>query len=161
MGEDSHEEAILAKWMTVIFAVITIILFSIFIYQHLTRLIGADPAPDIIYLGSFLLFFAMTLNFRKLKIKISSEGISAGNGIFKNTVSWEEVEEVYLVETSPAWYNGWGIRVGGVEGNWRLVYNVIGGPRVVISSKNDIFRELVFSAKDPEEEMETIKEKQE
>ncbi len=158
MGGNIYEETIFAKWMTVIFTVITIIPFSVFAYQLLTGPIGADPAPDILLLGLSLLFFGLTLNFRKLKINISSEGISTGYGIFKSTISWDEVEEVNLDKTSTARYGGWGIRISRVEGNWRLVYNVIGGPRVVVSSKNGFFKDLAFSTKNPEEVMEIIKD---
>lgn len=158
MGKNIYEETISAKWMTVSFAVITIIFFSVFLYQLLTGPIGADPAPDVLWLVLALLFFSLTLNFRKLKINISSEGISAGYGIFKSTISWEKLEEVYLDETSTARYGGWGIRVSRVEGNWRLVYNVIGGPRVVISSKDGFFKDLAFSTKNPEEVIEIIED---
>lgn len=161
MEENIYEETVPAKWMTITFAGITILLFSILLYQVINGPIRAEPAPNIAYLGLTLLFLGVTLNFRKLKIRIDSEDITAGYGIFKNTISWNKVEKTYLDEASTARYGGWGLRIGRVKGNWRIVYNVVSGPRVVVSSKKGTFRELVFSTKKPEEIMKIIEEKRE
>ena len=40
-----------------------------------------------------------------------------------------------------------------------LVYNIIGGPRVVLSLKKGKFREFVFSTSDPQRVIEIVKQK--
>jgi hypothetical protein len=82
--------------------------------------------------------------------------VVVGYGIFKRTTFWENIERCYLDEVSSIRYGGWGIRIGRVKGRWRLVYNVIRGPRVVLSLKKGWFREFVFSTKNPEEVMKIV-----
>ena len=71
-------------------------------------------------------------------------------------VLWENIEDCYIDEASAIRYGGWGIRLGRVDGKWRTVYNVIGGPRVVVSLNKGWIREFVFSTKNPEKVMRTI-----
>ena len=154
--EDTYEEKLFSKWSTLLLSVITVILFFLYIYQISEGPIGTDPAPDWFWLVMAVFLLAVTINFGILTIKIGPEGILIGYGIFKKRISWNRVEDSYLDEASAIRYGGWGIRLGRVDGKWRTVYNVIGGPRVVISLNKGWIREYVFSTKDPNEVMRTI-----
>ena len=97
-----------------------------------------------------LFFLALAVNFARLRIRVAPQSITVSYGIIKHSVPWENVIDCYLDRASAVRYGGWGIRLGRVGGKWRLVYNILGGPRVVLSLKTGIFREFVFSAQNPE-----------
>ncbi len=150
-ADNIYEEKIFSKWITIILAAFTVGFLFVLVYQILVEPIGTRPAPNWFNLLMSLLFLGLTINFSRLSIKMTPQSIVVGYGIFKHTIPWKDVEDSYLDEASTIRYGGWGIRIGRFKGKWRLVYNVIGGPRVVLLLKKGRFRELVFSTKKPEE----------
>ena len=154
-----YEEKIFSKRITVILAVLTTSLLFVLLYQILVGPIGTRPAPNWFFLFMFLLFLGVMINFSRLTIRMTPGSISVGYGIIKHSILWENVEDSYLDEASTIRYGGWGIRIAKVKGKWRLVYNVIGGPRIVLSLKRGRFKEFVFSTKNPEEVIKIAKER--
>ena len=157
--DNIYEEKIFSRWTTGILAAVTASLLFVLIYQILVEPIGTRPAPNWFFLLMFLLFVGVMINFSRLSIRITTRSVNVGYGIFKHNIPWENAEDCYLDKASTIRYGGWGIRISRVKGKWRLVYNVMGGPRVVLSLKKDRFKEFVFSTKNPEEVMEVIKER--
>ena len=157
--ENIYEEKIFSKGITILLAVVTIGLLFVLLYQIIVGPIGTRPAPNWFFLTMFLLFLGVTVNFSNLSIKMTPRYISVGYGIFKHNIPWENIEDCYLDEASTIRYGGWGIRIGRVKGKWRLVYNVIGGPRVVLSLNKGKFREFVFSTNNPQKVIEIVKQK--
>ncbi len=155
----NYQETVFSKVTTSVLGAVTLALLSLWVYQVAVAPIGTDPAPNTFYLLLAVFFAAMTFNFRKLVIKISGEGIKVGFGVFKKSVPWKNIEDCYIDETSAIRYGGWGVRFSRVKGNWRRVYNVFGGPRVVIRLKTGFFRELAFSTRNPEKVVEKVKER--
>ena len=144
----------LAKLLIGIFVAISLSLLVLFIYQLLVGPVGSKPAPDLFYLFMFIFFAGLTYfvtNFNKLSITITAQSITVGYGILKRIIPWVNVQGCYLDEASAfGSYGGWGIRMGKVKGKWRLVYNVIGCPAVVLELERGRFREFVFSTKNAE-----------
>lgn len=156
MVETIYKETIFSKGVTAILGVGTVITFSVFVYQYRS---GPGVPPEAIpTLVGFVILFVATLNFRKLTIELDQEGITAGYGIFKNTIPWENVEEVYLDDTSTVRYGGWGLRISRVEGTWRLIYNVMSGSTIVVESAGGLFGEFAFSTKQPEKVSDLIRQ---
>jgi hypothetical protein len=137
----------------------TSVFLFIVVYQILVGPLGDNPAPNRLFAFMALLFLGITINFSRLSIKMTSRSAIVGYGICKRTIPWEDIERCYVDEASSIRYGGWGIRIGRVEGKWRLVYNVIGAPRVVLSLKSGWFREFVFSTKNPEAVMTIIRQR--
>ena len=110
----------------------------------------------------FLLFAGLTAllrNFNKLAIEITTQSINVGFGVFKRAIPWDNINSCYLDDASAIRsYGGWGIRMAKVKGKWRLVYNVIGCPTVVLELERGRFREFVFSTKNPDGVMETARQ---
>jgi hypothetical protein len=154
-----YEEKIFLKWTAGILTVITVVFLFPLFYQILVGPIGTNPAPNWFFLFMFLLFLGVMINFSRLTIRMTPRYISVGYGIIKHSILWENVEDCYLDEASTIRYGGWGIRIAKVKGKWRLVYNVVGGPRIVLSSKRGRFKEFVFSTKNPEEVIKIAKER--
>lgn len=129
--------------------IVTIYLLFMLVYQ----------TPDWLFLLAFLLIFGATINFSNLIIKFTSQSVSVSYGIFRHNIPWEDIENCCLDETWTIGYGGWGVRIGRVKGKWRLVYNIVGGHRVVLSLKKGKFREFVFSTNNPQRIMEIVKQK--
>ncbi len=158
-GDNLYEEKVPLKWwMTGILTAFTVGFLFVLVYQILVGPIGTYPAPNWFFLLMFLLFLGVVINFSRLSIRITHLSVRISYGIFKHIIPWENVEDCYLDEVSTMRYGGWGIRIGRVRGKWRLVYNVIGAPRVVLSLKKGKFKEFVFSTEKPEEVMNIIRQ---
>ena len=141
-----------------VFIALTLVFLGLFVYQILVGPVSSDPAPDWFYLVMFLcfaVFTALMRNFNKLAIVITTQYIAVRFGFLKRAIPWGNVNGCYLEEASAIGsYGGWGIRIGRVKDRWRLVYNVIGSPTVVLELNKGRFREFVFSTKNPEMVME-------
>ena len=152
-----YEEIIpfpLMKLVLGLFIALTILFLGLFVYQVLVGPVGANPAPDWLYIIMFVLFAGFTAlirNFNKLAIVITAQSITVGYGVLKRTIPWSNVSSCYLDDASAfGSYGGWGIRTAKVKGKWRLAYNVIGSTTVVLELKKGRFREFVFSTKNPD-----------
>lgn len=151
-----YEESIFAKWLTSVLALVTIVFFFMLLYQILVNSTsGQFTFPWFLFL-MFVLFLGFTINFRKLVIKMRPDGISVNYGIFKRTIKWENIEKCYVDEDSALGYGGWGIRIGSGKEGLRLVYNLIGRPRIVLSLKKGKFKEFVFSTANPQKVIEIV-----
>jgi hypothetical protein len=157
--ENLYEETIFLWVFAAILSAFTSIFLFIVVYQILVGPLGDNPAPNRLFALMALLFLGITINFSRLSIKMTSRSAIVGYGICKRTIPWEDIERCYVDEASSIRYGGWGIRIGRVEAKWRLVYNVIGAPRVVLSLKSGWFREFVFSTKNPEAVMTIIRQR--
>jgi hypothetical protein len=156
-----YEETIPFPFMKLVlggFIACALLFLGLFVYQILMGPVGAEPAPDWVYLIMFLWFAGFTAlirNFNKLAIMITNRHIAVRFGVFKRAIPWGNVNGCYLDKASAIGrYGGWGIRIGRVKDKWRLVYNVIGSPTVVLELEEGRFREFVFSTKNPERVME-------
>lgn len=145
-----YEEKIFSKWIVVILSVVTLVFLFVVVYSFFIASVAISSLQYCFFLLLLLLFISVTINFSRLSIKIIPQTINVSYGIFKYKIHFENVEGCYLDEVSVIRYGGWGIRMGRVKGKWRLVYNIIGSPRVVISLKKGRFKEFVFSTKNPE-----------
>ena len=153
-----YEEQIVSKGMTAIFVVVIVGLVFVSIYQILVGPLGTRPAPTWVYLLLIVLFLGVTATFSRLRITMTPRFIQVGYGVLKRTIPWGSIEHCYLDEASTVRYGGWGIRIARVKGRWRLVYNVMGGPRIVLSLKEGRFRELAFSTRNPEEVLRVVRQ---
>lgn len=152
----------LMKLVLGVFIACTLLFLVLLVYQVLVGPVGDNPAPDWVYLLMFLWFAGLTAllrNFNKLAIEITTQSINVGFGVFKRVIPWDNIKGSYLDEASAiSSYGGWGIRMAKVKGKWRLVYNVIGCPAVVLELEKGRFREFVFSTKNPDGVMETARQ---
>ena len=160
-----YEETITFPFMKLVLGVFiacALLFLVLLIYQVLIEPVGNNPAPDWVYLLMFLWFAGFTAlirSFNKLAIMITTQSIAVGFGVFKRAIPWGNVNGCYLDDASAIGsYGGWGIRIGKVKDKWRLVYNVIGSPTVVLELNKGRFREFVFSTKNPERVLEVMRQ---
>ncbi len=151
MNDYIYEERLFSKLNAVLFAVIVGVLLYVLIYQLLIEPLGTDPAPNEFFVFMILLFAVIGINFSTLKIAVDYKNVTVGYGMIKNTIPREDIEKCFLDQTNAILYGGWGIRIGRIKGKWRLIYNTVGDPRVVLVLKNRWYKEFVFSTRNPQE----------
>ena len=168
MMAETHEPEIyrevvvftLGRAIIALFVVLALFFLGMFVQQLVTEPLGSKPAPDWYYLVMCLFFAFMTFiicNFSKLAVKATSKSLTVSYGVFRRVIPWEDVADCYVDESPTIAYGGYGIRIGRVNGKSRLVYNVLGGDRVVLALKKGRFNEFVFSTNNPDAVMDVIK----
>lgn len=90
---------------------------------------------------------------------MTPQSVSVGCEIFRRTILRENIEDCYLDETSAVKHGGWGIHYARIEGKWRLTYNIIGGPQVVLCLKKGRLREFAFSTRTSEEVLKIVRQR--
>ena len=159
ISQPIYNERISAKFFASIFGFLALLLLFILLRQYFIAPEVPDQLPIWLILIFSLIVSTFAINFRYLSILITKESVSAGYGIFACEIPWDNIEGCYLDQTTALRYLGFGIRIAIVKGKWRLIYNVIAGPRVVLSLKTGRFREFVFSTKNPDEILRIINDR--
>lgn len=156
MAETVYEETLFAKRLTAILGVMTALLFGLIVFQVVVESESLQSTLGSLSVALFVLFAVLTVNFRRLHIRMTAADITIGYGIFTTTVPWERVTGCRVDNNSVVRYGGWGIRVTRIGGDWRLVYNTMGDPRVILGVADGRFGEISFSTAHPEEVIETV-----
>ena len=152
-----YEEKISSKWITALLVSTAAVMLFVLVYFWL--IVHLDNIYLIVFqLAMFLLFVVLAVIFSGMVIKIKPQSVLVKYGVFKQEIPLENIENCSLDEGSALKYGGSGIRKVKIEGKTRVVYNVHGTPRVVLSLKEGEYDELVFSTRHPDEVMRTIKE---
>lgn len=151
-----YEERIYSTWNILLMGIVVLGLLAVLVRQVADGPLGANPAPNSLLIGFLLFFVVIGLNFATLTVRVTIHGISVGYGIIRHQIPWGEVVDCRLDDTPAARYGGWGIRMSIVAGNRRLVYNIIGAPRVVVQKRLGTFQEFAFSTRNPDAVMEAI-----
>ncbi len=161
-ADELYEEKLPFPLITIVTAVIffiTVLMLVLFVIQLVAGPIGNNPAPDWFYLAMFVLMAATTFliaNFRVLVIRIDSQAVTVAYGLIKRTIPWGDIESGFRDESPAFGYGGWGARITRIEGRWRLVFNVIGAPGVVLCMRKGRVREFMFSTKSPEQVLDIV-----
>ena len=153
-----YEERILSRWNVAIMAVVVFALLAALLYQLIVGPLGTEPAPNEFFIGMILFFIALGINSAILTVRVRVDGVTVGYGIIRHHVEWGNIVGCRLDDVSAVRYGGWGIRTAWVGGKRRLVYNIIGAPRVVVEKRMGRYHELAFSTKNPEAAMKAINE---
>ena len=156
-ADEIYQEAVpftIIKWILAMEIATTIFFLCLFISQ-------IPAGLSWLYLGMFLLFLvstALIANFIKLTISVTPESITVAYGRIKYSIPWSRIESAYLDKNLGIFYGGWGIRMAKVKGEWLLVYNVIGSPRVILKLNGGRFGQFVFSTKHPDEVLNIVEQ---
>lgn len=162
-GTEIYREVVvftLGRAIIALFVVLAFFFLAMFVYQITTGSSDSESVPEWFYLAMGLFFVFMTFiisNFSKLDISATSQSITVRYGMFKHVTRWADIGDCYEDEAPVFSYGGFGIRIGMVNGKRRLVYNLIGGSRVVLGLKKGRFDEFVFSTRNPEAVVDVIK----
>ncbi len=153
-----YEERILSRWNVAFMAIVVFALLAALLYQLIVGPLGTEPAPNEFLIGMIVFFVALGINFAILTVRVRVDGVTVGYGIIRQHVEWGNIVSCRTDESSAVRYGGWGIRTARVGGKRRLVYNIVGAPRVVVEKRTGKHQELVFSTRNPEAAMKAINE---
>ncbi|MFO7996579.1 MAG: hypothetical protein R6U93_05500 [Dehalococcoidia bacterium] len=158
MEHTLYEERIYSRWNILIMSIVVLALLATLIRQLVAGPVGTNPAPNSFLIGMILVFVAIGINFATLTIRVTIEGVSVGYGIIRHHIPWGDIVGCRHDEASAIRYGGWGIRTAWAGGKRRLVYNIIGAPRVVVEKRQGKFQEFAFSTTNPQAAMKAINE---
>lgn len=153
-----YSERILSKLLALIIGAVALWMAFALGFQILGGSAEIDSDPTLLLATLLVLFTPIMANFLRLTILITPENLKVSFGVVSRQIPLENIESCYLDQTSAVYYGGFGIRIARIHGKWRLVYNVIASPRVVLVLKSGGIREFVFSTENPDEVLRIINE---
>jgi hypothetical protein len=161
--DEIYREKLASIWgivASVVFIGVSLLFLFLFFYQQAHGPIGDKPALDWFFIMMFCIFLLVGLllaNFSFLTTVITTHGITAGFGIFRYRILWDNIAGCEIDKGSAfLQYGGYGIRCGRKNSNSALVYNVMFSPLVVIQLKNGKYKYFGLSTKHPEKLTELI-----
>ncbi|MEM3396620.1 MAG: hypothetical protein QW620_06400 [Thermoplasmata archaeon] len=157
-NEIIYEEKIFAHGITAVLTAATVLIILVWLFQVLLGITTILPFINWLFLFLTLLLIGLTLNFRKLEIRMTPKFIYVGFGIFRHQIPWKYVENCSIDEPSFLKYGGLGLRIRHVGGKWRIIYNAIWSPLVVLSLNDGRIKEFGFSTNKPEEVLFLVKQ---
>ena len=134
-------------------------LFFTLLFRRVKR--GGLGVLTAVFIFLFCFFFFYSLNYRTLKIRLSSKSLKLTFGIFNWNVPWDNVEECALDEIPlPLRLGGAGIHFMMIRKRYRASFNFLEHPRIVIAFKRKVgpVRDLSFSTRHPDEVIRHIQE---
>jgi hypothetical protein len=149
--ESVYQEAVFAKWSFTMLIIIGLAMMTVFFYALLVEPIEDIPHFKWFYFSIAMVFLLLAINFRNIKITITPKAIRIKYGLSKRIYEWEDVTGCRLDTRKGISYGGYGIRIARKDGMLVLVYDRIGGQRVVLSVTSGKFEEFVFSTNNPDE----------
>ena len=150
-----YRETIYWKEIIVILSVFSALFFGMVIRAYVDK-------PDswnylfLLFLSMGIIFTFLTVNFRKLDIKITKENLIVSFGLAKRIIPLNNIEIAKTDKEAKPIVLGFGIRGTRYEGKWVLVYNVIFARRAIVYLKEGKVQIFVFSTKKPEKVVELI-----
>jgi len=129
--EELYNETIISNWTHSLF--LGILFLCMFVFMGRIRQHGFDSL-SLALLFLFLLVLFYILNYRRLHIHITHDAIWLKFGLFSWTVPVENMESA-KIDDLPGFlrYGGAGVHYMFVRGRYRVSYNLLEHPRVVIS----------------------------
>jgi hypothetical protein len=163
-SDELYYEKIGSFWgrlAVVLFFSLSILFIILFFYQRIHGPIGDKPAPDWFFItmfGTSLAIGLLVINFYALIISVTTEGVTAGYGLFRHHVPWDNVAGYELDRGSALrQYGGYGIRFGWRKGGPVLVYNTMRSSLIVLELRTgSSYRYFAFSTRHPDEVMGVI-----
>jgi len=146
-----YDEKLQSNKTETLFIVFTILFFALFVW-HINNVNYSAWRIVFICLSVFFLFY--TINYRTLLIHLTPEKLLLKFGIFTWTVPLENIADCRLDNISASMrYGGAGIHFMLIKGRYRVSFNFLEYPRIVIAlkSKQGFVRDVSFSTQHPEE----------
>lgn len=154
-----YEEKISSSKTEALFIVLAVIFLVLSIWRVSAS--GLD-ALGTVFLLFFVLFVFYSLNYRILIIRIVQDSLKLKFGLFTWTIPPEDIGEIYPEDDIPALrkFGGAGIHFMFVRGRYRVSFNFLEYPRVVVAlkRKRGPVRDVSFSTRLPQEVIELLKD---
>jgi Ca2+/Na+ antiporter len=150
-GDLIYTEKVSSHRTEVLFLTLTLLFFLLFIWRVNTA--GRDLLAAIFLCGSCIFIF-YSINYRTLTIRLGSESLMLIFGIFRWKVPLDNVENCSL-DNIPVLMRlgGAGIHFMSIRNRYRVSFNFLEYPRVVVSLKKQTgpVKDISFSTRRPDE----------
>jgi hypothetical protein len=157
MGERLlYHEKISSNLTTRLFVGLALLFFALF-YWRLNA--GGLKGLAVVFLFFFVFFLFYAVNYRKIIIRITPEAFKLTFGIFTCRVAMDNIESCGVDVLQPVeQYGGAGIHFMLVRGRYRVNYNFLEYPRMVIGlkRKSGPVNDISFSTRRPDDILEII-----
>jgi Ca2+/Na+ antiporter len=155
MDEKTYNEELSSAKTEALFAGLTATFLILFIWRW--RSSGWDGWA-ITFLCIFALFLFYVINYRTLKIYITSESLQLTFGIFTWSIAISNIKNCYIDEDTIWRFGGAGIHFMWIKGKYRAFFNFLEYPRVVVTfkKKKGPVQEIAFSTRNSEQVMQII-----
>jgi hypothetical protein len=157
--KQEYNEQLASFGTEALFAGLTIFFLLAAIWRM--RTVDLDAMGMILFiLCAFFLFY--TLNYRTLRIGLEVESLKLRFGIFTWTVALDNIETCALDDISLWRIGGAGIHFTSIRGRYRVMFNFLEYPRVVIALKRKMgpVRDVAFSTANPDKVMSVLMRRQ-
>jgi hypothetical protein len=149
-GQRIYEERVASSMTEALFVALALLFLLLAAWRATAAGLGLLTIAFLCMFGFFLFY---SLNYRTLVIRLTPRTLKLAFGIFRWTVPLDTVEECHLDDT-PMWrIGGAGIHFTIIRKRYRVMFNFLEHPRVVIAlkRKRGPVRDVVFSTRRPEE----------
>jgi len=155
MNGETYNEKLSSTKTEALFIVLTLVFLSLFVWRWLSS--GWDGWA-ITFVCIFALFLFYVINYRTLKIYITSESLRLTFGIFTWTIAISNIKNCYIDEDTILRFGGAGIHFMWIKGKYRAFFNFLEFPRMVVTlkDKKGLVREIAFTTRHPEQVMRII-----
>jgi hypothetical protein len=153
-----YTETITSNKTEALFLALTFLFFSMLIWRMNA---GGMDILAAVFFCLLILFLFYSVNFRTLIIYLTSESLKLKFGLFTWTVPLDNVEECRLDEL-PLFMRmgGAGIHFMNIHKRYRISFNFLEYPRIVIAFKKKVgpVRDISFSTRQPDDVIKFIQE---
>lgn len=153
-----YEERVSSPWTSALFVGLTVLFSALAVWRVSARGFGILGAV-LLLLAVLFLFYA--LNYRTLVIRLTRESLKLTFGIFSKTVNLENIAHCAL-DDPPAFmrYGGAGIHYMSVRGRYRVSFNFLEHPRVVVAlkRKEGLVKDVSFTTRHPDEVLQLLRD---
>jgi hypothetical protein len=156
MDEKAYNEKLSSTKTGALFILLALVFLALFAWRWPSN--GWDGwAITFLCILTFFLFYV--INYRTLKIYITSESLRLTFGIFTWTIAISNIKNCYIDEDTIWRFGGAGIHFMWIKGKYRAFFNFLEYPRVVVTfkEKKGPVREIVFSTRHPDQVMQLIR----
>jgi hypothetical protein len=149
--ESNYQEKLTSPRTTALFIVLTILFLLFFVWRFTA---AGFEALSIVLLVFCLIFLFYVINYRTLIIQLAGAAIQLKFGVFHWTIPYANIATAAL-DDLPAFkkYGGAGIHFMTVNGRYRVSFNFLEYPRLLISlkKKSGLVQDVSFSTRRPDE----------
>ena len=157
----TYKETVISRFYTGILIGITTIFIILGTYFSFKAFNNTNVIVSVSFFILAIFFVILTLASNRLSINVTKKNIKIGFILGGTKIGIEDITNCYEDEVSHVRYGSWGIRLGHYKRKWRIIYSTPRMPRLVLSKTSGIFKEVVFSTKNPKQLQRIIKSQME
>lgn len=157
MDQEPYVEEVRSNWTSALFACLGTLSLALFSWR--LSAVGWRFLTDLfLFLGIF--FFLYTVNYRVLRIEIDGGRLSLQFGLLRWRTEFSRMADCQL-DDSPWWikYGGAGVHFAMVRGKYRVYFNFLEHPRVLVSLsvRQGPVRQICFTTRQPDQVLALLK----